>query len=133
MSEYRMGIAIPQLCVPDVAASADFYHRVLGFDIRSSLGDPPVHAIVSCGNAELHLIQGRGGIPNANRHYSPGAYDVYIQVRGLQALAARLLTTGADIVDGPVTRSQGNRELVVRDLDGFTVTFAELPEVSDHE
>ena len=54
-----------------------------------------------------------------------GAYDAYLRVTGLDALAGELRTRGADILDGPEDRTYGQRELVVRDCNGLILAFGE--------
>ena len=46
----------------------------------------------------------------------------------MDILATELRKRGARIVDGPVDRSYGLRELVVEDLHGFRVAFGNHPE-----
>ena len=45
-------------------------------------------------------------------------YDAYLTVHGLEALVADLAARGADVVEGPVLREYGMRELVLRDCNG---------------
>ncbi len=52
------------------------------------------------------------------------AYDVYVHVTGLDALAAQWRRRGADILNGPVDRSYQQRELV-RGCNGLVVAFDE--------
>ena len=54
-----------------------------------------------------------------------GASDVYIDVTGVDALAAELGKRGADVLDGPEDRVYKQRELVVRDCHGLVLVFAE--------
>ena len=51
--------------------------------------------------------------------------DAYILVDDIEALAADLKTRGADILEGPVQRPYGRREIVVRDPNGFKIAFGQ--------
>lgn len=55
----------------------------------------------------------------------PGAYDAYLRVTGIDALAEEVSTRGADILDGPEDRVYGQREFVIRDCNGLIVAFGE--------
>ena len=59
-----------------------------------------------------------------------GAYDAFLQVTGVDALAAELRARGADILDGPEDRVYQQRELVIRDCNGLILAFGEAIEQS---
>jgi len=46
-------------------------------------------------------------------------------VTGIDELAAELRKRGANIVDGPKDRVYGQREIIVRDCNGFILAFGE--------
>ena len=54
-------------------------------------------------------------------------YDAYIHVTGLDLLVDELKRRGATIVEGPVDRVYGMRELVVEDCHGLRLAFGEDP------
>lgn len=54
-----------------------------------------------------------------------GAYDAYLKVEGIDALAVAFAARGAEVIDGPETREYGMRELVVRDCNGLILAFGE--------
>ena len=64
-----------------------------------------------------------GRAPRSER--AAGAYDAYIHVTGIDALAAELSARRADILDGPTDRVYGQRELVIRDVNGLILAFGE--------
>lgn len=112
--------------------TAQYYRDVLGFEItgywdgeRASLATdpPPVFAIVC--RDEVQLFFNRADHGEVGRGRALGAYDVYLHVVGVDALAAELRARGADILDGPEERSYHQRELVVRDCNGFVLAFGE--------
>ena len=121
----KLTAVAPQLAVPDVIEAAEYYRDVFGFTIAGTFGDPPVHAIVN--RDEAHIFFGRSGEGTgvSNRSLSPTGIDIYLWLEGLDDFAGEIGTRGGDIIEGPVTRSYGVREIVVRDLNGFVLTFGE--------
>jgi hypothetical protein len=115
--------AVPQFTVPDVVRTAEYYRDVLGFTIDGYWASPPVFAIVSRDAVQVFFNRADGAPPRSGR--ADGAYDVYVRMTGVDALAAELRRRGADVIDGPVTREYGQRELVVRDVNGLVITFGE--------
>ena len=119
----RFEAVIPQFTVPDVVQTAEYYRDVLGFRIasywdgsRTSLATepPPVFGIVGRNQIQVFFNRADGSPPRTGR--AAWAYDAYLCVSGLEALAAELRARGAEILDGPEERSYGQRELVVRRL-----------------
>ena len=119
----------PQFTVSDVVETAEYYRDVLGFEIRGYWKEPPVFAIVARDSAEIFFNLAEPGVlPRTGR--APGAYDAYLTVRGIDALAAALVAQGAEIIDGPETREYGMRELVVRECNGLILAFGEDAQAS---
>ena len=124
--------AVPQFTVPDVVHTAQYYRDVLGFQIAGywdgehaslTTDPPPVFAIVS--RDDVQVFFSRADQPQVERDRAEGANDAYFNVRGVDTLAAELRRRGADILDGPEDRIYQQRELVVRDCNGFVLTFGE--------
>ena len=124
--------AVPKFTVPDVVRTAEYYRDVLGFEIagywdgeRASFetDPPPVFAIVSRGRVQLFLNRAAG--PDVRTGRAEGSYDLYVRVKGIDALAVELRSRDADIVDGPEDRAYGQREVVIRDCNGLIVAFGE--------
>lgn len=115
---------VPQFTVPDVVATAEYYRDVFGFNLPGYWGDPPVFAIVERDGAEIFFNQATPQTkPRTGR--VAGGYDMYLHVRGLDEWAERLRRHGAQIIDGPDLRVYGQRELVVRDLNGLIIALGE--------
>jgi catechol 2,3-dioxygenase-like lactoylglutathione lyase family enzyme len=130
----RFEAAVPQFTVPDVVQTAEYYRDVLGFQIagywdgeRASLAAdlPPVFGIVW--RDQIQVFFNRADQSETRTGRAEGAYDAYLRVTGLDALAAELRMRGADILDGPEDRIYGQRELVVRDCNGLILAFGEEP------
>jgi catechol 2,3-dioxygenase-like lactoylglutathione lyase family enzyme len=116
----------PQFTVPDVVAAASYYCNVLGFENRGFFGDPPVFAMLGRGSVEFFFNQGRGAAGEVRPRPAVG-YDAYIHVTGLNELHGELTSRGATILEGPVERVYGMRELVVEDCHGLRLAFGEDP------
>jgi catechol 2,3-dioxygenase-like lactoylglutathione lyase family enzyme len=124
--------AVPQFTVPDVVRTAEYYRDVLGFRIAGywsrrrvtlDADPPPVFGIVS--RDDVYLYFSRADQTHVRRATADGALDAYVNVDGVDALAAELRSRGADILDGPEDRVYSQRELVVRDCNGFVLAFGE--------
>jgi predicted enzyme related to lactoylglutathione lyase len=124
MSTSFLRSIVPQFTVPDVVRTAEYYRDVWGFRIAGYWRDPPVFAIVERDGVELFFNQARPGArPRTGR--VEGGYDVYLHVQGLDALAGDLAERGAEILEGPVLREYGQREVVVRDCNGLILALGE--------
>jgi catechol 2,3-dioxygenase-like lactoylglutathione lyase family enzyme len=128
----RFNAAVPQFTVPDLVRTAEYYRDVLGFQIAGywdgervgqAADTPPVFAIVSRDKVEVFF--NRADQSDVRTGRAKGAYDAYLHVIGIDALAEELRTRGADILDGPEDRPYGQRELVVRDCNGLILAFGE--------
>lgn len=106
---------IPTVAVGDLTAALDFYTGTLGFREDWRWGDPPVHAGMRFGDAEIHLS---GTDPN------PGGKWLYFVVEDVDALHELYRERGVDIVHPPTDREWDMREMPVRDLVGNEMTFA---------
>lgn len=103
--------------------TAEYYRDVLGFEIAGYWADPPVFAIVARDRVEFFF--NRADASSAGTGRAESAHDAYVHVVGVDALAAELEARGAQILEGPVTRDYGQRELVVRDCNGLVLAFGE--------
>jgi catechol 2,3-dioxygenase-like lactoylglutathione lyase family enzyme len=122
---FLLGVA-PQFTVADVVAAATYYRDVLGFENRGFFGEPPVFAMVGRGAVEFFFNQ-NSEMAGPVRPRTAVGYDAYIHVVGLSHLAEELTRRGAKIVEGPVGRVYGMRELVVEDCHGLRLAFGEDP------
>jgi catechol 2,3-dioxygenase-like lactoylglutathione lyase family enzyme len=119
------GIA-PQFVVPDVVKTAEYYRDKLGFEILGFFLDPPVYAMVRRGSAELHFGKADGDEIKVNESVRKGlGSDAYIFVSEIDALYDEFTGHGVDIIEGPVNRVYGCREIVIKDCNGFTIVFGE--------
>jgi len=86
--------------------------------------DPPVFAIIERDGIEMFFNKAR---PNTTVKTGrvDGGYDAYLRVRGLDPWAERRRKNGAEIIDSPEPRIYGQREMVVRDLNGLIIALGE--------
>jgi uncharacterized glyoxalase superfamily protein PhnB len=127
----------PMIHVPDVSATANWY-RSVGFTLAGwhacdgdGLGQGPLPsgvaldwAMLGWGDGRIMLNAGGVGSDAARREV-----DLYIDLdpasgEGVDALFDRLKSK-IGIVEAPHDAFHGNRELIVRDNNGFRITFAE--------
>src|SRR5262249_9713789 len=89
--------ATPQFTVPDVVRTAEYYRDVFGFEIRSywdgarvsfKAEPPPVFGIVRRDHVQVFFSRADQSAVRTGR--AEGACDVYINVAGVDALAAQL-------------------------------------------
>ena len=115
---------VPQFTVPDVVATAEYYRDVWGFKVSGYWREPPVFAIVERDGIEIFFNKATAGtLPRTGR--IAGGYDLYLHVNGLDAWTEQLRKNAAEIVEGPELRVYGQRELIVRDLNGLVIALGE--------
>lgn len=121
----------PFLLVDDVFASAEYYRDKLGFAFDAFFGQPPAFVILQRNTTRLMLRQvtasARPGA-RSNTQLLEHALDMYFWVSDVDALAAEFRQRGADIIEGPYDSDggPGRRELLVRDLNGYTLCFGRV-------
>ena len=115
----------PQFVVPDVIKTAEYYRDVLGFKILGYFPDPPVYAIVGRDNVEIHLGKGDTNIAQGNVTRRSGGLDAYIFLKGVDDLFEEFRQRQVDIVEGPIDQIYGQREIMIRDCNGFTIGFGD--------
>ncbi len=115
----------PHFVVPDVVASAEHYRDVLGFRILGYFLDPPVFAMVTRDDVEIHFGKSdNGALPSPNIARRELGLDAYIWVNDLNALYAELQGRGAKILEPPILRVYKCYEMVVEDNFGFRLCFS---------
>jgi len=111
--------------VPDVRQTVDWY-RGLGFEVKATYDDSRgglSFAIVSFGAGEVMFSSG-GRLSDRHRR----EVDLYAYTEDVDNFHDRIKDR-VEIVQGPHNMFYGMREIIVRDLNGFWVTFGqEIPE-----
>lgn len=113
--------ATPMIHVPDVRAAVAWY-AAIGCDVLETYEDGRSglsFAILGIGATRLMLNQ--GGKSSAERRRE---VDLYIDAEDVDRLHADL-REHVEIVDPPHDTHYGMRELIVRDLNRFWITFGQ--------
>ena len=126
MAEHRLLRSAPYFPVADVAKSATFYERVLGFAPEYLAGTPRQFAI--CSRDGLAIMLRRVATPELIRPVEKqgGTWDAFFWIDDAQALHAELTARGADVVYGPLLQEAYHmQEFAVRDQDGHVLGFGQ--------
>jgi predicted enzyme related to lactoylglutathione lyase len=105
----------PVLLVPDVAATAAFYRRILGFksDPEAATAE---YAVVWRDNAALHLARG---------DHAPTGVRLFFWVRDVNALYEEVKGRGAAIEVPIGTRPYRIRDFSIRDPNGVMLVLGQ--------
>ena len=120
----------PVFRVRDGRAAAEHYRGVLGFDvpedrIHSGPGaEGAIYAICSRDGAEIHLGRAREGW-RVDPGQRPNALGAYLRVSDVNGLHAEFVRRGANVVHPPTVEPWGDLVVVVTDLDGYELAFAQ--------
>jgi uncharacterized glyoxalase superfamily protein PhnB len=111
---------VPMIHVPDVSATVDWYMSI-GFKvIRQNEEDGKTNwAKLSFGSSEIMLDA--GGKPSRDHRRE---VDLYITTDNVDDLYRRLKDR-VQVVEGLYDAFYGMREFIIRDINGFWVTFAQ--------
>jgi hypothetical protein len=111
--------ATPMIHVADVRATVGWY-QAIGFTVVETYdngGDGLSFAILSAGATRIMFNQ--GGRPSAERRRE---VDLYVDVDDVDELFASLKDR-VEVVEAPHDTHYGMRELIIRDLNRFWITF----------
>ncbi len=112
---------VPMFHVPDVQRTVEWY-RDIGFDVTVTYDDSRgglSFAIVSFGAGEVMFSSG-GRLSSHHRR----EVDLYAYTEEVDNLYERI-KDNVDIVEGPHNMFYGMREIIIRDLNGFWITFGQ--------
>jgi len=107
--------------VPDVRRTVDWY-RDIGFEVTVTYGDNSgglSFAMVSFGAGEVMLSSGGRLSSNHRREV-----DLYAYIEDVDNLYDQIKDR-VEIVESPHNMFYGMREIIVRDLNGFWITFGQ--------
>lgn len=108
----------------DFEASVRFYRHTLGLHVYREWGEPgePGHGVVFfLGGGHLEL-SGRVADPPGDK------LELWLQVRDVDAVHEHLGAHGIEIVEDPVDKPWGLREMRALDPDGVSLVIIEIPE-----
>jgi uncharacterized glyoxalase superfamily protein PhnB len=112
---------VPMFHVPDVRLTVDWY-RAIGFDVTVSYGDSRgglSFAIVSFGAGEVMFSSG-GRLSSQHRR----EVDLYAYTDDVDKLFDQIKER-VEVIEGPHNMFYGMREIIIRDLNGFWITFGQ--------
>lgn len=109
------------LAVPDLARNVTYFQCALGFRLEWEVATD--WALVSRGSVRVML----GNCPTALPPHATGdhSYFGYLHVDNVDALYDEFLTNGALILQSPVDRSHGMREITVATPDGHRLVIGQ--------
>jgi catechol 2,3-dioxygenase-like lactoylglutathione lyase family enzyme len=113
--------ATPMIHVPDVRATAAWYETI-GFTVLETFGDGVgglSFATLTAGDTRLMLNQ--GGRPSTAERRE---VDLYVDVEQVDQLFASLRDR-VQVVTGVDDTDHGMREFIIRDPNGFWITFGQ--------
>jgi|SRR5215469_9291780 len=115
--------AEPQLYVRDIAASCEFYSRMLGFSVAFTYGDPPFYAQVVRDHARLNLRRVDDPMIDLRRDREQ-LLAASITMADAEPLFREYQQAGVDFAQPLETAPWGARTFIVRDVDGNLILFA---------
>lgn len=121
MSQTVQKKVVPMFHVPDVRQTVDWY-RAIGFDVTVSYSDSSgglSFAMLSFGAGEVMFSSG-GWLSSRHRR----EVDLYAYIDDVDNLYDQIKER-VEIVEGPHNMFYGMREIIVRDLNGFWITFGQ--------
>jgi len=115
----------PQFAVGNVVKTAEYYRDFLGFKILDYFLDPPVFAVVERDGVEIHFGKADKEDVITNAIKRKVGYDAYVWTSDIDALSEEFKIKNVNIIEGPVTRQYGRREIVIKDCNDFKIAFAD--------
>ena len=109
----------PVLLAPDVQAALDYYRDTLGFEVEAYEDDRDVYGYARRDGCNIHIAHADHTRPNSD--LVSNLFDVYIWVDDVEAVHEELVGRGAQLIHGPTEREYGQREIRVRDLNGYVL------------
>ena len=113
--------AVPMIHVPDVRATVDWYQSI-GFSMIDAFGnddDGLSFALLSFGSSHVMFNEGGNSGTSDRREV-----DLYINADSVDEIY-QSLKDRVDVVEEPHDSFYGMRELIIRDLNRFWVTFGQ--------
>lgn len=113
---------VPMIHVPDVSATVDWYQQI-GFEVRATYedetGDNLSFALVRFGETEV-MFNTDGETSDKWRR----EVDLYVYTDNVDELYEKLKDR-VDVVEAPHDTFYGAREVIIRDLNRFWITFGQ--------
>ncbi len=117
---------VPMVNVPDVKATIAWYESI-GFTVRGTHEEPNCQmdwASLLLGSSEVMFSAGGRPATSPRRDV-----DLYVHVDDVDE-RFEVVAKKADVVEAPHATEYGMREFIVKDLNGFWLTFGQPLETS---
>jgi GNAT superfamily N-acetyltransferase len=108
----------PVLAVQNILETISYWHDILGFPNKWTWGEPPNHGGVSWHGVFVQFTI------NPALPVAPGGNSMWIRVQNLQTLYTLHQRNKADIVSPLVNKPWGMAEYIVREINGYYLTFS---------
>ncbi len=127
----------PNLMVPDVDRTVDFYRDVLEFEVAATAPQRRPYEWAMLGRDDVVLmVQSRPSlgaeVPALRERTIGGSVVLYVHVDDADALYERIRDRVAVVVD-PHTTSYGTREFYVQDCNGYILGFSASAGAGEHD
>ena len=116
------GVA-PQLIVPDVVQTAEYYRDIFGFVIIGYALQPPVYAMVQRDGFQIHFA--KGDKFTTNEDIRKETTDLILWVPEIDAFYEELKANNAEIVMDITKRPYGSSEFIVKDCNGYKILIGD--------
>lgn len=107
------------IAVNDLARSADYYHRVLGFTVRE-IGDDGWRIFQQ---GDVRIMAGHCADATPASELGDHSYFAYINVDGIDDYFAQVKANGAQLIKTLRDEPWGMREFGVMTVDGHRIMF----------
>jgi uncharacterized glyoxalase superfamily protein PhnB len=107
----------PVLLAPDVAEAIGYYRDVLGFEATPYEVEPTAYGYAWRDGCNIHIAHADHCRPNSDLVVD--LFDVYVWVDDVDAVHRDLVERGANVIHPPIEREYRQREIRVRDLNGY--------------
>ena len=121
MNNQMTGRVTPMIHVPDVSATVEWY-KTIGFTVSATYGNERggiSFAVLSFGSSMVYFSQG-GHVSKQRRR----EVDLYTYTTGVDDLF-KSFKDRVEVIEGLHDTFYGMREFIIRDLNGFWITFAQ--------
>lgn len=120
----------PNLVVPNVEASLNFYRNVLGFQPGFTVPEQPpyVFGSVTSGDVEIFFNDRKAvsdEYPALGARPIGGSLTLFIEIEGIEDLFKNVQQHGVKITMPLKDQFYGMREFNMEDPDGWIITFAQ--------
>jgi catechol 2,3-dioxygenase-like lactoylglutathione lyase family enzyme len=124
--ELKFDAIAPAFLVEDVKRAAEYYRDRFGFSLTEYFGEPPAFTIVRRDAVRIALRRAEEEGGGSNRARKTENFDAYIWVSDIDALYRQFVANQAPVSGPPELQEYGIREIWIRDLDGYIVTFGQF-------